>query len=279
MKRNSTRPRTFSSRNKQCFGFTLIELLVVIAIIAILAAMLLPALARAKCRANQIYCLNNLKQLTTGWVMYAHDNSDLCASNAASAPFDPNYGNWVTGWLDWGLGTPGNANTNTTFLTDAALGPYMSKALGSYKCPADNYAGYTPGVGPRIRTVSMNCLIGDYLDLNKSKYGNSSYRVFNKLTDFTKPGAADTFVLLDECPDSINDGLFEVHLASAIWGDVVGSLHCGGCGFSFADGHAEIHKWLDTNTKFGVVRGTCPGSSKSSPRDYLWLQQHASALK
>jgi prepilin-type processing-associated H-X9-DG protein len=117
------------------------------------------------------------------------------------------------------------------------------------------------------------------LDLNKSKYGNGSYRVFDKLADFTRPGPAETFVLLDECPDSINDGLFEVHMISAIWGDVVGSMHCGGCGFSFADGHAEIHKWLDNNTKFGVVRGTCPGSSKSSPRDYLWLQQHASALK
>ena len=77
--------------------------------------------------------------------------------------------------------------------------------------------------------------------------------MFNKLADFSRPGPAETFVLLDECPDSINDGLFEVHMTSAIWGDVVGSMHCGNCGFSFADGHAEIHKWLDNNTKFGVV--------------------------
>src|SRR6478735_10097296 len=138
MKTNRTRASVCHWRHKRFIGFTLIELLVVIAIIAILAAMLLPALARAKCRASQVYCLNNLKQLNAGWVMYAHDNLDLCASNAASAPFDPNYGNWVTGWLDWGLGTPSNANTNTTFLTESALGPYMSKALGSYKCPSDN---------------------------------------------------------------------------------------------------------------------------------------------
>src|SRR5881394_671740 len=124
------------SRPRKLSAFTLIELLVVIAIIAILAAMLLPALARAKCRAHQISCLNNLKQLNVGWTMYAHDFDDnvplngVKAANAKSANLD----RWVTGWLDWWLGEPIGANTNPDYLREGTLGPYMAKSLGSYKC-------------------------------------------------------------------------------------------------------------------------------------------------
>src|SRR4051794_4758615 len=155
-------PRTFSKffpskKTAARHGFTLIELLVVIAIIAILAAMLLPALSRAKCKAQQISCVNNLKQLSTSWIMYAQDYSDNCPSNAAAAPFAANMGNWVTGWLDWGSGSPNGANTNSSYLADGSLGPYMARSLASYRCPADNFASI---IGVRNRTVSMNSFIG-----------------------------------------------------------------------------------------------------------------------
>lgn len=256
-------------------GFTLIELLVVIAIIAILAALLLPALAKAKSKAQQIQCLNNAKQMQLGLIMYTQENTDRFPPNAANGPFDANYTNWVTGWLDWGVGQPMNANTNTTLLTESALGPYMSKSIPSYKCPGDTIPGDR---GPRVRSISMNSFVGDYVGL-MDRFGNTQYRVFNKFADFTVPGPANTFIFLDECPDSINDGLFQVNMANNSWSDIVSSVHNGGGNLSFADGHAEIHKWKDGITKAKVVKGQCPAYGQTSPYDYTWLQQRATAKK
>lgn len=258
----------------------MIELLVVIAIIAILAGMLLPALSKAKAKAQQIRCVSNLKQLSTAWMLYANDAEDFCPSNAAVSPFDPNYGNWVTGWLNWGTGQPLSANTNNSFLQAGSLGPYMARSLDCYHCPADNFRS---SIGVRNRTVSMNSFVGDYIGL-MTRFGNSGYRIYNKLGSFTAPGPAKTWVFLDECPDSINDGLFQVNMGSASsaltaksWSDIVGSLHNGGGGLAFADGHAEIKKWVDVITRAPVTRAACPAYSKTSPRDYLWLQQRTTA--
>lgn len=253
------------------YGFTLIELLVVIAVIAILAGLLLPALNRAKTKAEGIYCVNNLKQTILAWVMYAEDNAGRLAEDRG-ASITTNA--WVTGIMKWDYpSVPWPDNTNTLNLTGCQLGPYLAGNPGVFKCPADKVPGAR---GPRVRSISMNEFVGDSGNISGSL--NPGWRLFLKLTDFTLLPPARGWIFLDEHPDSINDPLFSVIMTGSTWTDVPGSLHNGACGFAFADGHAEIKKWLDGNTVQPVRRiNPCAANGKSSPRDMLWLQQRTNA--
>ena len=261
------RPRSWPT------AFTLIELLVVIAIIAILAAMLLPALAKAKQKAQGIMCLSNGKQLTLAWLTYAHDNNDRLVYNKGVSGTDLE--NWVGNVMSWGTDP---SNTNLTFITDAKLGQYTARSLGIFKCPAD----IEPcAVGQRTRSISMNAFVG-----NKGDGGpiNSSWKQFLKLNEFRNPAAIYAF--LDEHPDSINDGWFVFCSAAdpaerSVWSDLPASYHNGAGGFSFADGHSEIKKWLAGTTKRPVRKTSSdfPVSVGSDRRDIAWVAERSTTRK
>lgn len=276
MPRKETRPGLTASP-----GFTLIELLVVIAIIAILAAMLLPALGRAKQKTQGVYCMNNSKQLMVANHMYQLDNRDNfpMAFHGGYTPTANDVNKpWVSGWLDWGTGTD---NTNTIYLLEpryAVLASYFGNSKNVYKCPADNYASAAQrarGWSSRARSVSGNIYVGKGNGWTRGpgyEPGGPNnltiYRGASKMSDLMIPGPAQTWVYVDEHPDSINDaGAFPPDNAANI-PDAPATSHAGACGFAFADGHAEIHKWKGPVMTKARARGGLNGVSYNAANNF-----------
>lgn len=267
-------------------GFTLIELLVVIGIIAILAASLLPVLARAKSRSQGIYCLNNVRQLTLAWNVYLGDNAGHFPANAETqAEADGPLPAWVKGNLDYG-GSPDD--TNTDFLINpqyAQLGVYL-KSSGVFKCPCDNSLSYGPSGLPRVRSFSMNQAIGPNASGGAAGQGAwlpvPAYRIYLRESDVASPGPSDLWLLIEEHPDSINDAAFSFVMPPSViltmWYDTPASCHANACPISFVDGHTELHKWLQPQAippvTFQALKK--PVYALGDP-DILWLAKRTSA--
>lgn len=255
-----------------------------IAIIAILAGLLLPALGKAKTKAQGISCLNNLKQLQLGWLMYADDHNGTLVPNE----WYTSIGGWVEGIMDFNGNNPDNTNLHN--LTDpkyAKLAPY-TKSAGIYKCPADRSAVTIRGQRyPRVRSVSMNHAQGTKLEggpVTAHWLTSPPYRVYTKLADIIDPSPSALWILVDEHPDSINNGGLAVDCvdrgSAARIIDFPASYHNGACGFSFADGHSEIHHWLDPRTKPPIKYNNSlqlDVASANNP-DVAWIQERTSAL-
>jgi prepilin-type N-terminal cleavage/methylation domain-containing protein/prepilin-type processing-associated H-X9-DG protein len=251
-------------------AFTLIELLVVIAIIAILAALLLPSLSGAKMRAQGIQCGSNIKQLSLAWFLYSEENDNLLVNNHGKPETLARRQTWANNVEDW---TSGDDNTNLIYLTDSKLGPYAGRSAGVFKCPADTAQAAN---GPRIRSIAMNAMVGDPGELT-NKF-NPEYVQFFKTSEIGKP--SDTFVFLDEHPDTINDGFFVNKLADEAWGNLPGSYHGGGANISYADGHVQSHRWLVADTRRPAVQGAVGGIIPALPTtDFDWLKERTSVKR
>lgn len=284
LERTNSGRNSFAASPRQSGAFTLIELLVVIAIIAILAAMLLPALSKSKTKAQGIQCMNHHRQLCLAWRMYSEDNRDRLLYASPDSRNTPSIvaATWVTGEMNF---NPGNASNwdPAVDIMKSPMWPYCGKNLGIWKCPSDrSYVALKTGENkPRVRSMSMNFYLGGWGGENIDE----SFRLYYKQSDLLNPGPVKMFVFLDMREDSIDIGNFATRMKGypdkpTNYGfyDLPGFYHNYSCSFSMADGHSEIRRWRDSRTYPPLIVGGSVNDQFDSPRnqDVVYLQDHSS---
>jgi len=256
----------------------LAELLSVLLIVGVVLALLFPAMARSKAKAQGLLCLSNLRQVSLAWAMYAEDHLDRLPGVAEGS--HAGRGRWVSGWLDFSASSD---NTNVNYLMDsdfAQLGPY-AKSARVYRCPADHSAVQIDGRShARVRSLSMNCWM-NYVGTDA--IGQDLFRVFRRTSDIVEPPPSRAWVFLDERADSINDGMFRTDLKdrrkAARIVDYPAGYHNRAAGIAFADGHAELKRWQDRRTVPALMTSQLIRLDVPSPDnpDVAWLQEHSSS--
>ena len=289
----TTRCSSTNPPARPVLGFTLIELLVVIAIIAILAALLLPSLTRAKQKALGIQCMNNHRQLCLAWRMYIEDNADkLILSSGASPNYVESVPSWCSGTMDYSVAN--RSNWDPAFdIMRSPMWPYCGKNYAIFRCPSDRSYVINAGVRkPRVRSMVMNVWLGGLNGGTTGIMPMDPYILYLKYSQLVKPGPERIFVFIDEREDANTwanfctdmEGYSPYNPASYKLYDIPASYHAQAGGLSFADGHSELHKWVDSRTTPPIVeQGNIwdgrNGPSSPNNKDVAWLQDHATRPK
>jgi prepilin-type processing-associated H-X9-DG protein len=256
-------------------AFTLADLLAVLGAVSLLCCLVLPALGDNRATARTLQCLNNLRQLGKGWLLYADDHQGRLVPNRDGASgHSPGTASWVGGWLDY---YSNSDNTNTSYLVGPApycglLGPYVRSAV-YFKCPSDPSVVYLGGRWlPRVRSYSMNNYVGE----GTSEF-YPGYQTYWKLQNIVRPTPSQLWVIQEEHPDSINDGTFFTAPDHYFY-DLPAAYHNASGNFLWADGHADSHRWLNERT-LAPIRRTEINVIGPNDSDGTWLQSHASELR
>ncbi len=275
------KPTDRKIKDRSLSGFNVMELMAVLATLAILFCLVLPVMAKARMKSTGSGCLNNFRQMMIGWAAFAVENNDTMVPNGPVSAVSTNA--WVSGLYaeDW---YSASANTNRSNYLTALFAPYIGNRIELYRCPGDVIPSAN---GFRLRSCSMNGNMGALYYTGTLQDGayNSGWRVYTKVSDLTCPTPGSAFIFADESMYTINDGFMQMGLSSAVFPDCPASYHNGSGSFAFADGHAELHHWVEAGTSFigvrnapyryGVTGNNWPGVGIND-RDWTWLKNRTS---